>query len=130
MFAIVKKVRTVANGSNGQIPPSKVEANTHDWRTRVRTELDKRPRGEHAKIVEFVQRWYPRFSAGTLTGLLADDEKPGQQRYSRYVGLINRYLWPEEFGEVDEQLARVLRTMTIDEQRALADFLATRRKTK
>lgn len=130
MLAIVKKSRTVASPPGGQIPPSKVLANTPEWRTRVRDELEKRPRGTHAKIVEYVQRWYPKFSPGTLTGLLADDEKPGQQRFSKYIELINRYLWPEEFGEVDEQLERVLRTMTIDEQRALAEFLTTTRKPK
>lgn len=128
MFATVKKIRTVGPASSGQIPPTKVEANTADWRARVKAELEKRPRGEQAKIVEFVQRWYPRFSAGTMTGLLAPDEKPGQQRYSRYIPLINRYLWPNEFAEMDPALESVIKTMPLDEQRALAEFLKTTRK--
>lgn len=96
----------------------------------MRTELEQRPRGEQAKIVEFVQRKYPRFSTGTMSALLADDEKPGQLRYSRYVPLINAYLWPEANVLFDEGLVRVLRTMSIEEQQKLAEFLATTRKTK
>lgn len=110
------------------IPPrGKVEANTPDWRKRVTDELETRPRGEQAKIVEYVQRWYPRFSTGTMSGLLAADEKPGQHRYSRFIPLINRYLWPDE-AELDDSLVQVLRRMDLEEQRALAEFLAARKK--
>lgn len=129
MLAIVKKSRTVASSPSGQIPPSKIVANTPEWRARVRAELEKRPRGEQARIVEYVKRWHPGFSAGHMTGMLADDKRPGERRHSIYIELINRYLWPEE-GQVDEGLANVLRTMTIDEQRALAEFLSRTRKTK
>jgi hypothetical protein len=125
---VVKRIRAVVPGSSpGKIPDGKVEANTSEWRERVIKELDKRPRGEQARIVEFVQRKYPRFSTGTMSGLLANDEKPGQVRYSRFIPLINQYLWPEEFAPVDEGLVKVLRTMSIDEQRALAEFLSSRK---
>lgn len=88
-----------------------------------------KPSGEQARIVEYVQRWYPKFSTGTMSSLLLPDEKPGQIRYSKYIPLINQYLWPE--GELDESLLRVARTMTADEQRAFAAmaeiFLSTRK---
>lgn len=132
MFAVAKKIRTVDGGSSGPIPArGKVEANTFDWRERVRTEIAKRPRGEQAKIVAFVQRWYPRFSTGTMSGLLSEEEHgvPGKHSYSRYIPLINRYLWPDE-ADIDEQLLVVLRRMDPDEQRKLAEFLATQKRQK
>lgn len=128
MFATVKKIRSVGAGSGVPIPArGKVEANTPEWRGRVELELSKRPRGEQAKIVEYVQRTYPKFSTGTMSGLLADDEKPGQARYSRYIPLINRYLWPQE-NAIVPPLAEILRRMDPDEQRSLAEFLALRKK--
>lgn len=128
MFATVKKIRTVDAPPRGEIPGrGKVEANTPEWRARVQAELATRPRGEQARIVEYVQRWYPRFSTGTLSGLLAEDERPGQHRYSRYIPLINRYLWPHE-SPLDEELLEILRKMDPAEQRALAEFLAARKK--
>lgn len=130
MLAAVKKIRTVGPAATRPIPPvGKVEANTPAWRESVQAELAKRPRGEQARIVEYVQRWYPKFSTGTMASLLMPDEKPGQLRHSKYIPLINRYLWPDQ-ADVDESLMRVLRTMPTDEQRALAEFLATTRKPK
>lgn len=130
MLVTVKKIRTVRPSPGGQIPPTKVEANTSEWRERVQAELAKRPRGEASRVVRYVQRWFPKFSTGTMTGLLADDEVPGQLRHSKYIPLINRYLWPDEFAEIDPNLERVIKTMPIEEQRALAEFLATTRKSR
>ena len=130
MFATVKKIRAVGPVATRQIPPiGKVLENTEEWRSSVQAELAKRERGEQAKIVRYVQRWYPRFSTGTMSGLLMPDERPGELRHSKYIALINRFLWPDE-AEVDPSLMRVLRTMPTDEQRALAEFLATTRKPK
>lgn len=128
MLATVKKIRTVRPPTHGEIPPGKIEANTPEWRARVLAELAKRPRGEQARIAAYVQRWYPKFSTGTLSATLADDEKPGQLRHSKYIPLINRYLWPNEFAEMDPTLESVIRTMPLEEQRALAEFLKTTRK--
>lgn len=133
MYAVAKKIRTVAASPPGPIPSRKkveAEPNTPEWRERVSTELDARGRGARAELVRHMNaRGYRSFSSGHLTELLGPDERPGQVRWSRYVAEINRYLWPEEHaGEVDESLLRTLRTMTLDEQRALAEFLAARKK--
>lgn len=128
MFEPVRKNRALDQKPPGEIPArGNVEANTPEWRARVIRELGERPRGEQAKIVDFVQRWYPRFSTGTMSGLLMDDEKPGQHRHSRYIPLINRYLWPNE-NPIDESLEKILRAMDLDEQRKLAEFLMLRKK--
>lgn len=128
MFATVKKIRTVEPLDQGQIPPAKIGENTAQWRKRVRDELDKRPRGELTRVVRFVQRRYPKFSTGTMSGMLADDEKPGQLRHSKFIPLINKYLWPNEVMEIDPVLEDELRIMPLEKQRALAEFLAASRK--
>lgn len=128
MFAAVKKIRTVDARSHGEISAvGNVAANTPEWRARVLKELENRPRGEQAKIVKYVQRWHPKFSTGTMSTTLADDEKPGQKRHSIYIPLINRYLWPDEHP-ISEPLADVIRRMDPDEQQKLTDFLLSRKK--
>lgn len=131
MYAVAKKIRTVGPANAGQIPArEKIEANTPAWRERVIGELDDRGRGARAELVRYMQTKFSGFSSGQLTELLGPDERPGQVRYSRYIAEINRHLWPAEFADIDDGLLRTIRTMDAAEQRALAEFLATTRKTK
>ena len=129
MFAVAKKIRPVEATPPRQIPArGKVEANTSTWRERVSNELETRGRGAHADLVRHMKERHPKFSSGHLTELLAPDEKAGQARYSRYIGEINRYLWPDEFAaEIQPELEAVLRTMDADAQLRLADFLKSRK---
>jgi hypothetical protein len=82
-------------------------------------------------------------STGALTELLADDEKPGMSRYSRYVAKVNEFFgWPaqaamlplspdaeeiqyllEGLADADRELLRQIRDMGRDEQRALAEMI-------
>lgn len=134
MFAVAKKIRALDGGSPDQIPPrAAVDPNTPAWRARVRDEIARRDsergaRGTQAQIVAYVKQRYPRFSSGTLSALLSEEEHPpGQRSHSIYIAPINSFLWPHE-SPIDEDLLVVLRQMDPEEQRALAEFLSKRHK--
>lgn len=95
MFAVAKRSKPIAGSSARQIPVAKVSANTPEWRLRVNTELDSRGRGARADLTRHLKEKHPTFSSGQLTEILGPDEKPGQKRYSQYIGEIDRYLWPQ-----------------------------------
>lgn len=106
-------------------------------------EIEARGRGTHAAVAKFAG-----MSTGQLTELLAEDEKPGMSRYSRYVGKVNEFFgWPAEpmlplspdaeeiryllegLADADRDLLRQIRDMGRDEQRALAEMITRLRGT-
>lgn len=132
MFGVAKKRAIEAD--------LQVEANTSDWRRKVRAELDKRPRGERAKLADHLG-----ISTGHLSETLADDEdaSPDQKRYTRHRRKIDEYLWPPLLplsGDtlevryllegIDRDLLKVIKEMDRDTQRKWAEVIIATRKPK